>query len=58
MKKDEEIDEARSRMIFDPERKIFDYAKRRTTDLEENTKVTLPKSGEAKQEAELEMIER
>ena len=53
-----EIEDAKSRVIFDPERKIFDYTKRRVTDLKENSKITLPKSGEAKQEAEIEMIRK
>ena len=44
------------KLIFDPEEKMYNYANKRASDLEENNKVTLPKSGDAKQEAELEMI--
>ena len=58
--KDEEGDlqEARERMIYDSETNTFDCAKRRTTDLEENSKLTLPKPCEAKEEAELEMVRK
>ena len=54
----EELEEARTRMIFEPTTKQFNYAKRRTTDLKENSKITLPKSGTPKEEAELEMIRK
>ena len=45
-------------MIFDPMNKIFYYARRRVSDLKENAKVTMPKPGDAKEEAELEMIRK
>ena len=51
-----EINEAKERQVFDPIRKVFDYTKRRTTDLAENTKVHLPKLVSAKEESQLEMI--
>ena len=54
----DDIEEARERLIFDPTEKEFDYSKRRTTDLKENTKVTLPKAGSPREEAELEMIRK
>ena len=54
----EDLQEARSRMIFDPTKKVFDYANRRVTDLKENTRITLPKAGSPKEEAELEMMRK
>ena len=56
--KDNELNEAEERMIFDPMNGIFNYAKRRVTDLRENVKVTMPKPGNSKEEAELEMIRK
>ena len=55
---DDEIEDAESRMIFDPVDRIFDYAKRRVTDLKENVKVSMPKPCSPKEEAELEMIRK
>ena len=40
--------DAKSRLVYDPLSKIFDYTKRRVTDLKENTKVYLPKLGEVR----------
>ena len=48
--------DAKSRQVFDPINKIFDYSKRRVTDLKENTKVYLPKLGDVRDESEIEMI--
>ena len=42
--------------MFDPINKIFDYSKRRVTDLVENTKVYPLKLGDVKEESEIEMI--
>ena len=53
---EDKLTEAKSRQIFDPVRKIFDYSKRRTTDMQENTKVFLPKLTGPKWESELELI--
>ena len=52
----EEIVDAKERQVFDPLRKVFDYSKRRTTDLKENTKIHLPSLGDEKYESEIEMI--
>ena len=38
----QEIIEAKSRQYFDPEEKVFNYGKKRATDLKENSRVTLP----------------
>ena len=50
----EEI-EATSRMTFDPINKIFDDRKRRVTDLDECSRVTLPKSLPTKEENLIEI---
>ena len=50
------INDARERQIFDPGKKIFDYTKRRVTDLKENSFVKLPKGTDSKLENELGMI--
>ena len=52
--KHEEI-EAKSRQFYDPEEKIFNYGKKRATDLRENSRVTLPKPVSAINEAGIEM---
>ena len=46
----------KSRQFFDLISNIFDYLKRRVTDLVENTKVYLPKLGDVRAESEIEMI--
>jgi len=42
--------------VFGPIGKTFDYAKKRVTDLDENSKVWLPKATDEKVESELGMI--
>ena len=37
--KEREIQEAKERQIFDPVNKVFNYSKRRVTDMKENSKV-------------------
>ena len=39
----QEIIEAKSRQYYDPEEKVFNYGKKRATDLKENSRVTLPR---------------
>ena len=51
----EEIIEAKSRQFFDPEEKIFNYGKKRATDLKENSRVTLPKPCNTEDEAGIEI---
>ena len=51
----EEILEAKSRQYYDPEGKIFNYGKKRATDLKENSRVTLPKPCSAEDEAGIEI---
>ena len=51
----QEEEEARSRQFFDPEGKVFNYGKKRATDLKENARVTLPKPSNASNEAGIEM---
>ena len=50
----EEI-EAKSRQFFDPEDRVFDYRKKRVTDIKENSRVTLPKPVGAGDEAKIEI---
>ena len=50
-----EEEEARSRSIFDPVKKTFSLANRRATDLRENSKVTLPRAMNAREEASLDV---
>ena len=50
-----EEDDARSRQVFDPEKKNFDYRKKRVTDLKENSRVCLPKPLPAIEEASIEL---
>ena len=54
--RNEIIEDAQERQIFDPINKIFDYSKRRFTDLGENNKVYLPKLCDAKEESQIEMM--
>ena len=51
----EREDDAKSRQIFDPIKKIYDDRKRRGTDLVECSRVTLPKPLSIKREAQIEM---
>ena len=51
----EEIQDAMTRQIFDPIDKIYDGRKLRVTDLEINTRVTLPKGLPEDQEAHIEI---
>ena len=55
-KEEEVICEARNRQIYDPVTKVFNYSKRRVTDLPENNRVTLPKETTPKIENELGML--
>ena len=48
-------EEAKSRQTFDPVRKVYDDRKRRVTDLQECSRVTLPKPLPTKEEALIEM---
>ena len=56
--RDDDIIDAKLRQVYDPIEKVFDYAKKRTTDLQENGKVYLPKAVNAKIESEIEMIRK
>jgi hypothetical protein len=49
-----EAEEAKSRQVFDPIEKTFDYRKKRVTDLTENSRVTLPKPLPISEEAGME----
>ena len=51
--KDNELNEAKERQIFDPVNLIFDFSKRRATDCPENTKVFLPQMVGPKEETSL-----
>ena len=53
---EETLKDAKSRQIYDPINKVFNYSKRRVTDLPENNRVKLPKEVEPKIENEIGMI--
>ena len=50
-----EIEEARTRQVYNPEDKSYDERKMRVTDMEECTRITLPKPLGIKREAEIEL---
>ena len=50
------ICDAKERQTYDPFMKVLDLAKKRVTDLKENSKVTLPQATDEKIENEMEMI--
>lgn len=52
----EDLDDAIERQVYDPVNKVFNYSKKRTTDLQENGQVFLPKAVNAKVESELALI--
>ena len=52
---DMEVEEAKARMVYDPENKVYDERKLRVTDLAECSRIFLPKPLEVNQEAQLEM---
>ena len=47
--------EAKRRQFYDPEERIFNYNKKRVTDIRENARVTLPKAVKEIQEAGIEI---
>ena len=47
--------ENKTRQVFDPETKTFDFRKQRVTDIEDNVRVTLPKPLKPPDEAAIEM---
>ena len=56
-KKEEEneVEEARTRSVYDAETKVYDERKQRVTDLQECSRIFLPKPLEVTKEAQLEM---
>ena len=48
--------DAESRQIYDPIRRVFDHGKKRVTDLQENSKVTLPRPCDPHTESSIEML--
>ena len=50
-----EVEEARTRMVYDSEGRIYDERKQRVTDMKECSRVFLPKPLEVTREAQLEM---
>ena len=48
--------EAESRRVFDPINRSFNYGKKRATDLQENSKVTLPRPCDPHTESSIEML--
>ena len=50
------INEAKQRQIYDPLKRVFNYSKRRVTDLVENAKVSLPKPCDALTESSIELM--
>ena len=57
MRKEEnnEIEEARTRQVYNPENKSYDERKMRVTDMQECTRIHLPKPLDVKREAEIEL---
>ena len=53
---EESMKDAKERQIYDPITRVFNYSKRRVTDLPENNRVQLPKEVSPKQENELGML--
>ena len=53
---EEILNDAKSRQIFDPMTRRFNYAKRRVTDLSENKSVVLPKGVDDKLESEMGIL--
>ena len=54
--KERELSDAKERQIYNPIEKVFDFGKRRVTDMKENSRIHLPKPLKANEEGELEMI--
>ena len=54
-KENMEITEGKARQVYDPEKKIFDLGKQRVTDMEDNSRVTLPKPLPPGDEANVEI---
>ena len=50
------IADAKDRQVFNPIEKTLDMAKKRVTDLEENSKVSLPQPIDAKFESEMVVV--
>ena len=50
-----ELEEARTRQVYDPEKKQYDERRQRVTDMAECTRIHLPKPLKVAREAELEM---
>ena len=50
-----EMEEAKTRQVYDPEDRSYDERKMRVTDMEECTRIHLPKPLGVKREAEIEM---
>ena len=50
-----EIEEARTRLVYDSENRRYDERKQRVTDLKECSRIFLPKPLDVNQEAHLEM---
>ena len=53
---EESVKDAKQRQIFDPITRVFNYSKRRVTDLPENNRVMLPKETSPKLENELGLL--
>ena len=53
---EENMKDAKTRQIYDPVTRVFNYSKRRVTDLPENNRVMLPKEVSPKLENELGML--
>ena len=55
MKEQNEMEEARTRMVYDSESKTYDERRQRVTDLKECNRIFLPKPLEVTKETQLEM---
>ena len=55
MKEQNEMEEPRTRMVYDSESKTYDERRQRVTDLKECSRIFLPKPLEVTKETQLEM---
>ena len=52
----EEVLDAKTRMVYNVEKNVLDYGKRRTTDVKKNARVIFPRTGSFQVEAKFELI--
>ena len=50
------VEEAKERQFYDPVERVFNFSKKRVTDMKECAEVYLPKPKDEKAESEIEML--